>query len=222
MWLNKLRHCGTHSLRPLSYWASALVAQNMVSKTMHSAWELSFCWEISIAEKSVLLRTWFWWELRFAENSVLLSSENTVHNATFTFWGIKRSSLKMARILKIEACGQTVLPDRSILRGGKCQNENKCDILSDFQTLWHHLWITPISGPSFRAGPFGPTHFGPKLPISGPSHFGPYYSISGQGPFQVCPISGPSHFGPVPFQAWSIKLTKSTVKTKLFSREKKA
>ena len=41
----------------------------------------------------------------------------------------------MARILKIEACGQTVLPDRSILRGGKCQNENKCDILSDFQTL---------------------------------------------------------------------------------------
>ena len=56
MWLNKLRHRGTHSLRPLSYWASALVAQNMVSKTMHSAWE------ISIAEKSVLLRTYFWWE----------------------------------------------------------------------------------------------------------------------------------------------------------------
>ena len=33
----QLRHRGTHSLRPLSYWASALVAQNMVSKTMHSA-----------------------------------------------------------------------------------------------------------------------------------------------------------------------------------------
>ena len=43
--------------------------------------------------------------------------------------------------LKPEACGQTVLPDRSLLIGqksvenAKIQNF-KCDILGDFQTLW--------------------------------------------------------------------------------------
>ena len=42
---------------------------------------------------------------------------------------------------KPEACGQTVLPDRSILIGQKlvenAKIENlKCDILGDFQTMW--------------------------------------------------------------------------------------
>ena len=41
---------------------------------------------------------------------------------------------------KTEACGQTVLPDRSILKGQKiCGNAKiakfKCDILSNFQTM---------------------------------------------------------------------------------------
>ena len=42
---------------------------------------------------------------------------------------------------KPEACGQTVLPDRSVLIGQKLvENANiqkfKCDILSNFQTMW--------------------------------------------------------------------------------------
>ena len=53
---------------------------------------------------------------------------------------------------KPKACGQTVLPDRSVLIGqklvGKCQN-SKWDILSNFQTMWPPtllcllcLWMT--------------------------------------------------------------------------------
>ena len=43
---------------------------------------------------------------------------------------------------KSEVCGQTVLPDRSILKGQKMVENAKipkfkCDILSDFQTLWN-------------------------------------------------------------------------------------
>ena len=42
---------------------------------------------------------------------------------------------------KPEACGQTVLPDRSVLIGQKLVEKGKipkfkCDILSNFQTLW--------------------------------------------------------------------------------------
>ena len=42
--------------------------------------------------------------------------------------------------LKPEFCGQTVLPDRSILKGQKLvenakMEKLKCDILGDFQTL---------------------------------------------------------------------------------------
>ena len=42
---------------------------------------------------------------------------------------------------KPEACGQTVLPDRSLLIGQKSVENAKipklkCDILGDFQTLW--------------------------------------------------------------------------------------
>ena len=63
----------------------------------------------------------------------------------------------MASFWKPEACGQTVLPDRLILIGQKLAKmpKFKCDILSNFQTMWHNsldfsvdkmmptrLWIT--------------------------------------------------------------------------------
>ena len=43
--------------------------------------------------------------------------------------------------LKHKACGQTVLPDRSVLIGQKLVENAKiqkfkCDILSNFQTMW--------------------------------------------------------------------------------------
>mgnify|MGYP007015632206 CR=1 FL=1 len=39
---------------------------------------------------------------------------------------------------KHEVCGQTVLPDRSVLIGQKLVEtaKIKCDILSNFQTMW--------------------------------------------------------------------------------------
>ena len=47
----------------------------------------------------------------------------------------------LASFWKPEACGQTVLPDRSVLKGqGLVENAKiqkfKCDILSNFQTMW--------------------------------------------------------------------------------------
>ena len=47
----------------------------------------------------------------------------------------------LASFWKTEACGQTVLPDRSILIGQTLVENAKiekfnCDILGDFQTLW--------------------------------------------------------------------------------------
>ena len=47
----------------------------------------------------------------------------------------------LATFWKTETCGQTVLPDRSILTGQKLMENAKieklrCDILGDFQTLW--------------------------------------------------------------------------------------
>ena len=46
---------------------------------------------------------------------------------------------KMANFDKPEACGQTVLPDRSFLIGQKLMEVEKfqCDILSDFQQFHH-------------------------------------------------------------------------------------
>ena len=47
--------------------------------------------------------------------------------------------VNLASFLKLEANGQTVLPDRSLLVGQKLlanAKNAKCDILSDFQTLW--------------------------------------------------------------------------------------
>ena len=51
----------------------------------------------------------------------------------------------MASFWKPEACGQTELPDRSVLIGQKLiENAKiqkfKCDILGDFQTLWCCLY----------------------------------------------------------------------------------
>ena len=48
---------------------------------------------------------------------------------------------KLASFWKSEACGQSVLPDRSLLIGQKLvENARikkfKCDILSNFQTMW--------------------------------------------------------------------------------------
>ena len=50
----------------------------------------------------------------------------------------------LASISKPEACGQIVLPDRSVLIGQKLVENSKtkkfkCDILSNFQTLWLHF-----------------------------------------------------------------------------------
>ena len=49
--------------------------------------------------------------------------------------------LNLAIFWKPEACGQTVLPDMSILLGQKLVKNAKfqkfkCDILSNFQTMW--------------------------------------------------------------------------------------
>ena len=51
--------------------------------------------------------------------------------------------VNLASFWKTEDCCQTVLPDRSVLIGQKlvenAKIENfKCDILSNFQTLWSH------------------------------------------------------------------------------------
>ena len=49
--------------------------------------------------------------------------------------------VNLAIFLKNEACGQTELPDRSVLIGQKLVENAKipklkCDILRDFQTMW--------------------------------------------------------------------------------------
>ena len=49
----------------------------------------------------------------------------------------------LASVWKPKACGQTVLPDRSVLIGQKLVENAKiekfkCDILGDFQTLCEH------------------------------------------------------------------------------------
>ena len=60
--------------------------------------------------------------------------------ATFTFFIKNAKMVHFGEFLKPETCGQTVLPDRSILIGQKLVENAKikkfkCDILSDFQTL---------------------------------------------------------------------------------------
>ena len=56
--------------------------------------------------------------------SLIQHCEQTAKRATFTFW-VDKSSLKMPKIINLasfwkpEACGQTVLPDRSLLKGQK-------------------------------------------------------------------------------------------------------
>ena len=52
--------------------------------------------------------------------------------------------LNLASFWKPEACGQTVLPDRSVLKGQKLVENAKiqkfkCDILSNFQTVCYIL-----------------------------------------------------------------------------------
>ena len=57
--------------------------------------------------------------------------------------------LNLASFWKGEACGQTVLPDRSILVGQKLVENAKIekfkwDILGDFQTMWIQIDETRI------------------------------------------------------------------------------
>ena len=52
----------------------------------------------------------------------------------------------LAIFWKPEACGQTVLPDRSVLIGQKLVENTKiqklkCDILSNFQTMWICIYV---------------------------------------------------------------------------------
>ena len=68
----------------------------------------------------------------------------------------------MASFWKPEACGQTELPDRSVLIGLKLVENAKiqkfkCDILGDFQTLWcdkkdcdYCDFFTTLSSPPFQ------------------------------------------------------------------------
>ena len=82
----------------------------------------------------------------------ILSGQNLIKNAKK--WSI------LASFWKPEACGQTVLPDRSVLIGQKLVENAKiqkfkCDILSNFQTMWlldnsvvtfyEWIWIKSIS-----------------------------------------------------------------------------
>ena len=67
-----------------------------------------------------------------ASYDYILSGQKLIKNAKN--WSI------LASFWKPEACGQTVLPDRSILIGQKIVEnvkieKSKCDILSNFQTL---------------------------------------------------------------------------------------
>ena len=60
-------------------------------------------------------------------------------------WNCPKWSI-LASFRKPEACGQTVLPDMSVLIGQKLENAKiekfKCDILGDFQThIGHTLMI---------------------------------------------------------------------------------
>ena len=62
---------------------------------------------------------------------------------------------KMVHFWKPEACGQTVLPDRSLLIGQKLVKilKFKCDILSNFQTLWDHARgqaVPQMASPAFE------------------------------------------------------------------------
>ena len=63
----------------------------------------------------------------------IFSGQKSIKNTkNGPFWRVFR---------KPEACGQTVLPDRSVLIGQKLVENAKikkfkCDILGDFQTLW--------------------------------------------------------------------------------------
>ena len=68
----------------------------------------------------------------------ILSGQKLIKNAQK--WSI------LASLWKHEGCGQTVLPDRSVLIGqtlvenAKIQ-KFKCDILSNFQTMWLRVLI---------------------------------------------------------------------------------
>ena len=103
--------------------------------------------------KMYVFYTYFKMVKRITETHGVWKSQKKSHSTlrakrtTFLFW-VDKSWLKnaqkwciLASFWKLEACGQTVLPDRSILIGqnlvGNAKIKKfKCDILSNFQTMW--------------------------------------------------------------------------------------
>ena len=76
----------------------------------------------------------------YERSELHLQSEWTKVNQKYRKWSF------LASFWNPEACGQTVLPDRSILirqkLAGKAKIQKfKCDILSNFQTLWTILKV---------------------------------------------------------------------------------
>ena len=75
------------------------------------------------------------WILAFSTNFCPIKTDLSGN----TVWPQALGFQKIANLEKVETCGQTVLPDRTVLIGqklvenGKIQNF-KCDILSNFQT----------------------------------------------------------------------------------------
>ena len=71
-------------------------------------------------------------------------SFNIVSEASYVYILSGQKSIKNGKngeFWKLEACGQIVLPDRSVLMGQKLVENAKiqkfnCDILSNFQTMW--------------------------------------------------------------------------------------
>ena len=74
-------------------------------------------------------------------------SFNIASEASYVYiWSVQKliknaKNDQFGEFWKPEACGQTVLPDRSILKGQKLAENTKiqkfkCAILGDFQTLW--------------------------------------------------------------------------------------
>ena len=81
---------------------------------------------------------------------------------------------------KPEDCSQTVLPDRSILLGQKfvekCPKKiNKCDILSDFQTMCNMSYDVSMNSSSFQL--IGHASFVAKCSLQKVTDRSNFYSI---------------------------------------------
>ena len=75
-----------------------------------------------------------------AKRANILSGQKLIKNAKNGQIGVETSVSNLASFWKPEACGQTVLPDKSVLIGQELvenakTQKFKCDILSNFQTM---------------------------------------------------------------------------------------